>query len=260
MEKIISKDGTTIAYLKQGDGPPLVLVHGAGVVANNWVTVLPGLTKHFTVYAMERRGRGESGDNQPYAIEREVEDIAALVDSIGQPVGLLGHSFGANLALEAGLLTNNVHKLLLYEPPLNIPDFQIVPGGLIDPVSNLINDGKKEQALTHFYELIAIPATEIAQMQTLPDWDERVESAHLLRREIHVMENYFFDEAKYSNFPIETLFLIGEIDKDFWNDVLKKLDDTLLDFSSEMVPGQGHMAMMSAPDLFIDSVYRFFSE
>ena len=260
MEKIISKDGTPIAYIKQGEGPPLVLIHGAGVVANNWLPLMPALTEHFTVYAMERRGRGESGDNEPYAIEREVEDVAALIDSIGQPVGLLGHSFGANLTLEAGLLTNNVRKLLLYEPPVNMPDFQIVPGGLNDPVANLINDGKKEEALIHFYELIAIPASEIALMRTLPDWDERVESAHLLEREIHVMERHVFDEAKFLNFPIQTLFLLGEIDKDFWQDVLKMYDKALLEFSNTILPGQGHMAMLTAPDLFLDAVTRFFQD
>jgi len=260
MEKFISPDGTHIAYLKQGEGPPLVLIHGAGVVANNWMPLMPVLTEHFTVYAMERRGRGESGDNEPYAIEREVEDITALVDSIDQPVGLLGHSFGANLTLEAALLSRNVQKLLLYEPPLNLPDAQMITDELIYPIETLINDAQKEEALSHFYELIGTPASEIALMQTLPDWEERVASAHLLTREICVMEQHVFDVAKFKDFPIKTLFLFGENDQEFWHEILKMLNNTLLDFSTDILPGQGHFAMITAPDLFLDAVKQFFKD
>lgn len=260
MEKIKSKDGTPIAYLKQGDGPPLVLVHGAGIVVNFWVTVLPALAKHFTVYAMERRGRGDSGDNQPYEIEREFEDVTAMVDSIGQPVGLLGHSFGACLSLEAALLTRNVRKLLLYEPPLNLPHAQMIPDALIYPIEALINDGQKEKALSHFYELIEIPDSEIALMRALSGWTEQVASAHLLTREIRVMEQHVFDIEKFSNFTIQTLFLFGENDQDDWREVIKSLNDALIDFSTEILPGQGHMAMLTAPELFVDAVTRFFMD
>ena len=260
IEKIKSKDGTPIAYIKQGEGPALVLVHGSGVVANNWMTVLPALAEHFTVYAMERRGRGESGDTEPYAIEREYEDIAALVDSIGQPVGLLGHSFGANLTLEASLLSPNIQKLVLYEPALNLPHAQMIPSGLIDPIEELINKGKKEEALSQFYELIFIPDSEITLMKSLPDWAERAACAHTLPREIHVMERHVFDGEKFKNFLIKTMFMYGENDQDDWGEVIKTLNQTLLDFSTDILPGQGHLAMMAAPDLFVEAVTRIFKD
>lgn len=256
MEKVFSKDGTQIAYQKQGNGPPLVLVHGTGVVANSWMPVLPDLAKYFTVYAIDRRGRGGSGDTKPYAIEREYEDIAAVVDSIDQPVNLLGHSFGANLAMEAALLTRNVCRVLLYEPPLNLPDIQMIAGELLDPIEKLINDGKNEEALTLFYELIGTPPSEIELMQTLPDWDERVVSADTLPREIRVMERHVFDVGKFTNFPVKTIFLFGENDQDFWNEILEMLNQTLLNFSTEIFPGQGHFAMITEPDTFVDALTR----
>ena len=94
METIISKDGTCIAYWRSGVGPPLVLVHGTGGVYARWATILPALALHFSLYAVDRRGRGESGDAAAYAIEREFEDVAALVEAIEPRVHLLGHSFG----------------------------------------------------------------------------------------------------------------------------------------------------------------------
>jgi pimeloyl-ACP methyl ester carboxylesterase len=258
MEKAKSIDGTPISYLKQGDGPPLVLVHGTGVVAKNWMPVMPTLAEKFTVYAIERRGRGESGDNDPYAIEREYEDIAALVNSIDQPVNLLGHSFGGILTLEAVLLTKNVRKLLLYEPPLNLQDIQIMPGGLIDPIEKLINDGLNEEALIFFYENIGIPSSEIGLMQTLPDWDERIVSAHTLPREVREIERHVFDAGKFTGFPVKTMFLIGGDDPEFWAGILPVINQALLEFSTEILPGQGHFAMMTDPDLFVDALKRFF--
>jgi len=101
-----------------------VLVHGTGGSYKRWSPILPALEKQFTVYAVDRRGRGESTDSAPYAIECEFEDVAAVVDSFGEPVNLLGHSFGAVCSLEASLRTSNLRKLILYEPPLPLPGQQ----------------------------------------------------------------------------------------------------------------------------------------
>ena len=121
MEKVASQDGTTIGYSHIGSGSPLVLVHGTGGASTRWTPILPALEQHFSVCVVDRRGRGASGDGNTYAIEREFEDIAAVVDAMGEPVNLLGHSFGGICALEAGLLTRNLRKLVLYEPPIPLP-------------------------------------------------------------------------------------------------------------------------------------------
>ena len=104
LEKIVSRDGTPIGYWRSGQGPALVLVHGATADHSRWETVLPLLEPRATVYAVDRRGRGASGDAAGYAIEDEAADIAAVVDAVadspGGPVDLLGHSYGAICALE----------------------------------------------------------------------------------------------------------------------------------------------------------------
>ena len=118
MDHLVSKDGTNIAYERRGEGPPLVLVHGTGIDHTYWDPVAPELERLFTVYNVDRRGRGRSGDTAPYAIQREFEDVAALVEGIPQKAFLLGHSYGALCSLEAALLTTHIRKLILNEPPM----------------------------------------------------------------------------------------------------------------------------------------------
>jgi pimeloyl-ACP methyl ester carboxylesterase len=115
MHKVTSPDGTRISCHRSGAGQPLVLVAGTGAANPKAWPVFSALEQHFTVYAVDRRGHGSSGDSPTYGIEREFEDIAAVVDSIGEPANLLGHSFGGLCALEAALLTQNIRKLILYE-------------------------------------------------------------------------------------------------------------------------------------------------
>ncbi len=118
MEYVVSNDGTRIAYERRGEGPPLVLIHGTGIDHSYWDPVAPELGRHFTVYSVDRRGRGQSGETAPYAIQREFEDVAAIVGSIAGDVFLVGHSYGALCSLEAALLTKNIGKMILNEPPM----------------------------------------------------------------------------------------------------------------------------------------------
>src|SRR5690606_2523309 len=118
MQKVTSKDGTTIGYWKRGSGPPLLLVHGTTADHRRWSAISPQLEQHFTVYAMDRRGRGGSADSPDYDIMREAEDVAAVLKDIGTSTFVLGHSYGAVCALEAALLADNIHRLILYEPPI----------------------------------------------------------------------------------------------------------------------------------------------
>ena len=106
LEHVVSTDGTPIAVWRSGDGPPLVLVHGATADHSRWAPVLPALQERFTVLAIDRRGRGRSGDAATYAIEREYEDVAAVVEWAGEHVSVLGHSYGGVCALEAARLTD----------------------------------------------------------------------------------------------------------------------------------------------------------
>src|SRR5690606_7278675 len=113
-----SPDGTSIGFQRSGRGTPLLLVHGTTADHSRWSAISPSFERHFTVYTMDRRGRGASGDASEYHLLREAEDIAAVIEAIGEPVHLLGHSYGALCCLEAAPLTDKVSKLILYEPPL----------------------------------------------------------------------------------------------------------------------------------------------
>ena len=115
---VVSGDGTPIAVWRSGDGPPLVLVHGAAADHNRWAPVLSALEERFSVMAIDRRGRGGSGDAHDYALQREFEDVVAVVESAGKAVNVLGHSYGGICALEAALLTDRIQTLVLYEPPM----------------------------------------------------------------------------------------------------------------------------------------------
>ena len=122
MNTLRSHDGTTIAYGKQGDGPALIVVDGALTVhsSGSGSELAKLLAPHFTVYGFDRRGRGESGDTLPYAVDREIEDIEALIDRAGGPVFLYGHSSGGPLAMRAAIrLGRKVSKIAMYEPPYN---------------------------------------------------------------------------------------------------------------------------------------------
>lgn len=149
MEKVISNDGTEISFLRRGNGPPLILVHGTTADHTRWLPIIPHFEKEFTVYAMDRRGRGESGDSPNYHIMREAEDIAAVVKAIDDPVYLLGHSYGGLVALEAALLTDNIKKLILYEPPVPAGK-PFYPPGVPDKMQPLIDNGEFESALEIF--------------------------------------------------------------------------------------------------------------
>lgn len=151
MDTVVSADGTPIAYERTGDGPPMVLVHGNTSDHTRWETseVRSALTEHVTVYAIDRRGRGESGDTEPYSLEREFEDITAIVESIDEPVQLLGHSHGALCALGAALRTDNLRTLILYEAPIpwEIVGPYLYDEGLLTEMEALLADGANEEAL-----------------------------------------------------------------------------------------------------------------
>ncbi len=209
MEKIVSKDGTPIAFYKQGSGPPLVLVHGAGSIAKRWLPIIPALEDNFSAYAVERHGRGESGDHPLYTLASEVEDLIAVFEYIDQPLNLLGHSFGALCALEGALVTPYVHKLLLYEPPLPLPGNQIIPDGLLEKYEKMIMEGDNEEALIFFYQSVGLSENEISMMQTTPEWKARVDSAPTILKVSQVQIQYKFKPERFSEIQIPTLLMVG---------------------------------------------------
>jgi pimeloyl-ACP methyl ester carboxylesterase len=252
-----SRDGTPIAYWRSGSGPPLVLVHGTTADHTRWAGVLPSLQRHFTVYAMERRGRGGSGDADGYAIEREFEDVAAVVEAIGEPVFLLGHSYGAVCSLEASLLTDKVRRLILYEPP--IPNTHaLYPPGVPDRIQALVDAGDPEAGLELFFrEVVRMPDAEYERYRALPVWKVRVTLAPTIPRELAIDRRYRFRPERFAGFAIPTLLLVGGDSPPVFRQATDMLAGALPDSRIVAMAGQRHVAMDTAPELFLAEVGKF---
>ncbi len=261
MYRVTSRDGTVLACEKSGQGPPLVLVHGTGGARTRWKPVLPFFEPQFTVYALDRRGRGESGDQQPYAIEREFEDLAALVDSFGEPVHLLGHSYGALCSLEAARLTRNLASLVLYEPPLPLPGILIQPPGVLDRLEQQLAAGDRGAILTTFMtEVVRMPPHELEVFRNSPSWPARVAAAHTLPRELEAHAAYGLDRARFADVHVPALLLLGGASPPLFAASVAWVEDALTHRRVRVLPDQQHIAIDTAPELFAREVLDFLLE
>ncbi len=184
MAVVISKDGTRIGFDREGQGPPLVLVDGAMCYRGSgpMKPLAAQLAPHFTVYTYDRRGRGESGDTQPWSLEREVEDIAALVREAGEPVYLYGISSGAVLALEAANRGVPIRKLALYEAPLMVDDSRPPLGeDFLPRMKALIAANRRGDAVKMFMKAVGVPAIGIFFMRLMPVWKKLTAIGHTLQ-------------------------------------------------------------------------------
>jgi pimeloyl-ACP methyl ester carboxylesterase len=261
METIPSEDGTQIAYRRSGEGPPLVLVHGTAANHTRWSPVLPALEKHFTVYAIDRRGRGDSGDGHGYAVHREFEDVAAVIGSIGEPVNLLGHSYGALLALEAALLTRNIRKLVLYDPGIEVAGEKIYPHEVIERLEALLRTGDRDGVVaTTMREVAGLPPETVEHLRTLPVWQTRVAAAHTIPRELRAVKAYRFDPERFRDLGVPTLLLSGGDSPTALRKAAEAANEALPDSRIVVMPGQGHAAMDTGTDLFTSEVLRFLAD
>lgn len=183
MPVIVSKDGTRIAYESMGSGPALVLVDGALCYRGSGpaLPLAEELKDSFTVYVYDRRGRGESDDTPPYAVEREIEDLQAVIEAAGGTAMLYGISSGAVLALETAKRTPSVTKVFAYEAPLITDDSRRLPDGYAESMNALLRAGKRGAALRHFMRRgVGLPAFAILMMQLMPFWKRLKEIAPTL--------------------------------------------------------------------------------
>jgi pimeloyl-ACP methyl ester carboxylesterase len=259
MGSVASKDGTRIAYARSGNGPPLVVVHGTAADHTRWAPVVPALERHFTVHAVDRRGRGASGDSADYQLSREFDDVAAVVDSIGEPVLLLGHSYGAVCSLEAALRTSRIRKLVLYEPPIPT-GLPLYPPGMIARLQDLLEKGDQAGVVSTFLtEIVRMPAAELAMLQSQPSWNGRVAAAFTIPRELKAVEGYRFDPARFKDLRTPTLLLLGGDSPAFFKAAIDAVHKALASSRRVVLPGQQHVAMNTAPALFLDEVLPFLS-
>jgi pimeloyl-ACP methyl ester carboxylesterase len=260
MEKVISKDGTPISFMRRGSGPPLVLVHGTTADHTRWLPIIPHFEKEFTVYAVDRRGRGGSGDSEDYHLMKEADDIAAVIESIDEPAVLVGHSYGGLVSLEAALLTNNINRLIIYEAPIPTGT-PLYPPGTPEKMQALIDSGKNEAALeVMLKEVVKMPDYEFEKYRQLPAYKRRIEIAPTIPRETMIELNYLFDPKKFAELKIPVLLLQGGDSPIFFKEATKILDAALPNSRILVMPGQQHIAMDTNTELFVDEVKKFLEE
>lgn len=262
--EVASRDGTVIAYWTSGQGPPLVLVHGATVDHTNWQAILPYLEPHATVHVMDRRGRGASGDAARYALAREYEDVAAVVAAVaatsGSEVDVLGHSHGGECAMGAAALTGSIRRLVLYEGwPSPDPETVDRSREAAQGLEPLLAAGDREAALDAFYRrVLGLSDEELAGLRALPEWPARVAAVHTSIRELRAA--VVFDPAQARRITVPVLMLVGGDTPEALRHRPEAVAAALPDARVSVLDGQQHIAHRLVPDVFAGRVLAFLRE
>ncbi len=249
METTQSKDGTILAYDIYGSGPPLIFITGASC-SRNFMPVVQdakAFAKEFTVYNYDRRGRGDSTDTQPYAIEREVEDIAAMIDAAGGKASLYGHSSGAVLALEAALrLGNKVDKVVMYDPPyVHTETEKSKYNSLSQQVHKLLQAGKNGPAMRTFLKGIGMPKFFVYLMPLMPGWRSMKALAPTLAYDIALTRDLPpVDRAAQVTVPIQ--IVVGEKSPASIHGSAHQLTEAIPGVTFIELAGQDHMVSAKA--------------
>lgn len=255
MEKVItkvtsnvtSKDGTRIVFDRYGEGPAVILVPGAlGLRTHPILSGFEGLPEllapHFTVITYDRRGAGDSGDTPPYAVEREVEDIEALVDAVGGSASLYGLSSGAALALEAAnALPGKVKKVALYEPPLVMDgDKPTIPEDGVEQVNRMVAEGRRDDAIAYFVMITGAPEEAIPQVKEMPFWADMVKIAHTLAYDFTILREKPLRPNQWPRAAMPVLAMAGGQSDSFFHRVAQTLAGTLPNAQQRILEGQTH--------------------
>lgn len=269
MQKVLSKDGTTIAFDKTGQGPALILVAGATATRLAEASLAGALAPHFTVYAYDRRGRGESGDTAPYAVEREVEDIEALINAAGGSAFVLGHSSGAVLALEAArLVPAKIAKLALYEPPFIIDNSRPpAPKDYVRHLTDLISSGRRGDAVEYFMtRAVGMPVEVVSQMRNSPMWPALEAVAPTLVYDGTIMGDTMYGSPlslrKWASVPVPTLVMDGTVflgreeGHEFLRHAAQEITNILPNAQHRTLEGQDHGP---ADEVLVPVLVEFFT-
>ena len=261
MQTIASTDGVRIGFRRSGSGPNLVLVHGTAANHTRWNAILPRFEEHFTVTAIDRRGRGGSGDGDNYALEREFEDVAAIVESLDAPVLLFGHSYGGICSLEAAAMTRKLAGLILYEPPIVAEGEAFHSREQLQRLEALLEAGDRERVVATFLaEIAAVNPAALKMLRSSPAWPDRVAAAHTLPRELRAQDAYRLDAKRFADMNTPVLLLQGGDSPPVFVGAIARLQNVLPNARTVVMPGQQHVAMDAGPALVVDSVLGFWRE
>lgn len=256
MQTVIAADGTEIAYETHGDGPPIVLYHGTTADRHHWGPLVEHLAGSFTLVAADRRGRGDSGDADEYSLDREADDLRALVDAVREtadrdPV-VFGHSFGGLVTLAAAP-DLDVEAAVLYEPAVLVED---PPESLADAMAARLEDGDRRGALRLFVEE-AGGNRDVEQLSWWPE-EARFDRVETVVRENYAVESFDLPEEPAVDAP--TLLLTGEHGPSHLKRTVAALDERLPDSRVVEFDGQGHSATTEAPERVAAAVREFLAD
>lgn len=242
MHKLTSKDGTSIAFDRLGGGPPVILVCGGSVDRMSNAALAELLAQHFTVLNYDRRGRGDSGDSPPYAVEREIEDIQALAEAAGGSAFLYGTSSGAALALEAAhALPGTIAKLALWEPPYIPAGFPRPPADTAKVFADLVAQGRRGDAAEFFMaKVVGLPPEFVEQARSSPWWPAQEAIAHTLAYDATVMGDYILPAKRAAAVAAPTVVIAGEASFPFMVATAQALADAMPNAQLRTLAGQPH--------------------
>jgi len=255
---VASADGTPIAIECAGAGPSLVIVHGGTGDRTRWTPLFPLLASQFRVCAIDRRAHGASGDTLPYSLQKEVEDVVAVVAAQPGPVFVLGHSFGAVCAFEAAFHTAKITRLALYEPPVRLADHSTI----LARMEAMMRSGDREGALMTFMsEIVMISREEVAAMRARPSWAGLLATIETSVRQDRALSQYQFDPARARKMTVPTLLMAGSKTA---SPELKRSIDSLREalpyLTLRIFEGQEHNAMDTIPEEFAATISSFLLE
>ncbi len=263
-----SPDGVQIAVFTSGTGPPLVLVHGATADHTTWRTSGPLLGGRHALHAIDRRGRGGSGDGppgEPYAIEREFDDLAAVVEAIaaatGEPVDVVGHSYGGRIGLGAALRTDHLRRLVVYEGAPPAPDgagYQDADAATLRRVETLVAAGDRDEALATFMrEIVGMPAAELAGFRANPIWARRAGAVDTTIRELRAETSPAGSLAALGAVRQPVLQILGSASAAPFAEATWALNGQLRNGRVVTIEGARHAAHHTHAAAFADAVEAF---
>ena len=247
VDTVTSADGTAIAYERTGDGPPVVLVAGALTTRRSLAPLAASLRDRGTIYAYDRRGRGDSGDTPPYAVARELEDLAAVIGAAGGRAAVYGHSSGAALALRAAVAGLPIDRLVLHEPPYggDVAEEREAAAAFAAQLAAVLADGRDEDALVHFLATAGTPPEALDAMRADPWWAEGVALAPTLAHDVAVMgdaDGGALPAEAARRVAVPTLVVSGATSPPFMAAAAERLAGLIPGARRAVLDGHGHEA------------------
>jgi pimeloyl-ACP methyl ester carboxylesterase len=254
VKHLTTADGTTVSYEKYGSGPPLVLVHGGfSDHKTNWQECKDLLAARFTVYAIARRGRGETTATEGHSVADEAGDVVAVLRAIGEPAFLLGHSYGAACAVNAAAAyPEGVRKLVLYEHP----GTEALTAENVATLEGFAAREDWDGMVEAFMGILEVPPEDIAEIKATPFWDVWTVDAKATLNDLRALTRHDYGTEQFRSLTIPVQLLIGsESPREIY--LTDALDAALPDSRITTLEETAHEGMTMVPELFVEKVSEF---